>query len=263
MADLYSLKKRLEEEKRKELEQQTAPVSFATGERNDSPLIELRAKIAGTQTKVPISKSIPYTVDRDDYDQYANLVKAYTGVLADKTETLLPSKVSDLRNIMTNQGREIGRIGTGSMMYAGGNKLDQTPIEQATTAKLKAENKAGEEITRVKKYQTDLDYLLAEKTGNLTDFTARMAEASGNPEDVKKVVDWGVRMTNDMTKVAQAAAETATDAQLQDLLKNARTPAEKQVFQAEIDRRGTPAGKDRTGIGPGEHRPVQPETVSQ
>ena len=76
MADFYTLRKRLEEDRRKELAQQTAPVSFATGERIENqgqgdPLTELRAKIAKNMaTKMPISsirnQKIPYTVDKTD-----------------------------------------------------------------------------------------------------------------------------------------------------------------------------------------------------
>ena len=73
MADFYTLRKKLEEDKRKELEQQTAPVTFATGQRIESPLDELRTKILGTLKNLPISsirnQKIPYTVDKEDYSR--------------------------------------------------------------------------------------------------------------------------------------------------------------------------------------------------
>jgi len=260
MADFYTLRKRLEEDRRKELAQQTAPVSFATGERIENqgqgdPLTELRAKIAENMaTKMPISsirnQKIPYTVDKTDYEGYSDLVKAYTDALRGKTKNILPSTARNISGYIANEGLEVGRIGTGAMMFAGGNKLDQTPIKQARSDQLGAELEAGRAITAANKYGTDLDYLLGEKTGNLSEFGARMDEARKNPEDVKKVVSWGQgKTTKGMTAKAQAAAETAEDWQLEGLLKSAKNRGEIGAFQAEIERRKTPAGRDKTGIG--------------
>ena len=260
MADFYTLRKRLEEDRRKELAQQTAPVSFATGERIENqgqgdPLTELRAKIAENMaTKMPISsirnQKIPYTVDKTDYEGYSDLVKAYTDALRGKTKNILPSTARNISGYIANEGREVGRIGTGAMMFAGGNKLDQTPIKQARSDQLGAELEAGRAITAANKYGTDLDYLLGEKTGSLSEFGARMDEARKNPEDVKKVVSWGQgKTTKGMTAKAHAAAETAEDWQLEGLLKSAKNRGEIEAFQAEIERRKTPAGRDKTGIG--------------
>lgn len=241
MADFYTLRKKLEEDKRKELEQQTAPVTFATGQRIESPLDELRTKILGTLKNLPISsirnQKIPYTVDKEDYSGFPALVNAYAEALRGKTETLLPSTANELQGFIRKEGTELGKLGTGSLMFAGGNRLDQSAIHQARNEKLEAEMEAGREITTAKRYQSDMDYLLGEKTGSMSDFSKRMEEAGKNPEVMKKVVSWGMGKTEDMTMTAQAAAKTATDRQLQELLKNARTPEEKQVFQAEEEKR--------------------------
>ena len=109
MADFYTLRKRLEEDRRKELAQQTAPVSFATGERIENqgqgdPLTELRAKIAENMaTKMPISsirnQKIPYTVDKTDYEGYSDLVKAYTDALRGKTKNILQFSIERLEKL--------------------------------------------------------------------------------------------------------------------------------------------------------------------
>ena len=260
MSEFYKLRKRLEEDRRKELAQQTAPVSFATGERIENqgqgdPLTELRAKIAENMaTKMPISsirnQKIPYTVDKTDYEGYSDLVKAYTDALRGKTENILPSTARNISGYIANEGREVGRIGTGAMMFAGGNKLDQRPIQQGRSDKLGAEIEAGRAITKARQYESDTDYLLGEKTKNYADFGTRMEEAKGNPEDLKKVISWGQEHTTvGMAQMTKDAAAAATDRQLKEMLKSARTPKETEVIQAEMERRKTPAGRDRTGIG--------------
>lgn len=61
--------------------------------------------------------------------------------------------------------------------------------------------------------------------------------AAGDNNNVKQIIGYGLQNREDITATAQKAAASATDQQLQEFLKSARTPEEKQVFQAEIDTR--------------------------
>ena len=122
--DMIQLRQKLEDEKRNKLAQQTAPVYFATGDRNqptyndmmNSPMMALRNQIAGSQAgnqkTIPLNslrnKKIPYTVDKEDYEGYPDLVKAYTGTRGGKDR----NGIHDVR----------GREQTGSSIHQAGDE---------------------------------------------------------------------------------------------------------------------------------------------
>ena len=120
-----------------------------------------------------------------------------------------------------------------------------------------AENALLGGLTQLRK-RYEAEYLLREKTANYSDYLARMQEAADDPEIMKATIAWGKNRVDPGVKAAaEAAAAEATDAQLDALLKSARTDTEQAAFQAEIARRKA-AG---AGTAAAAQEAIKPETA--
>lgn len=192
-----------EEERRKALEQQTVPYEYQTVGKNGMNFTKDALKV----------DTIPYTVDRSDYNSFASKVNQYTKEIQKRNETVTPENAKEYENYLRAHGMELGKLGTGVMMFAGGNNLPKGPINQALNEKWLADEAAMSTLGTVNKYNTNMEYRLGEKTKSFEDFKQRMAEGQGDMAALKKAVQWGREHEDTEAKQAQQNQRATLQAQ--------------------------------------------------
>ena len=247
-----------DDERKKKLAQQTAPLNLATPVRISGDTETEAPGIAGILRKEtkPVESirdilgmtGIPHIVDQSDYNTYGKRVDDFTKKAGDTIDQAMPSTKQSVIDVQ-KQRDELSKEGTALLMYAGGNDLDQNKIRTERAPLMNVYDYALNKIITLNKYKSDLAYDIGENTEDYEAYARILDKYLNNPEDARQVLAAGqTKVTSGTQEIARRAAESAPTVQaLEELLQSARTPEEQQIFTDELQRR-------RQAQTPGESR---------